>query len=534
MDLILSLFTRELLTQPRRKSFYIRRLAWIGVAAAIPLWGNWIMSLAQSTTMGLSIFRLLSSFAVVGMFVIPLYTSAALVLRERTERTLGLLFMTDLRGWQIVTGKFLTALFYSLSYTLGVMPLIILTASLGGIAASQILYTFVLLFGILFLGTCVGMFAGTVAASENRMSRVLFFVAILLFALIPEAAVRGYCRLTHSIHLDTLLNISSPIHALRDMTNAINMHHSLYNCLYNMLLGLPFLIATYILLPKKAISKEKLSIKQTLIEKMREHARLKNLIRRPKLKGNPVAWRELTFTYGGGQNRASRMFVMILGGLTLVLMGVLLATGYDRNMAQGLAMNFGILCLTIFILSTVTQASGAFYGDRTNRTLEVLLTTSLSERDIVIGKGLAIYKASLPWMIGTLSGAAMWFLATLPDVYAWIVWIVLAALLSVWFSFCSMAMWLSIKFKRAAALTISVVVFIAWSVFGQAVLVPIALIAMVGGAGASSFGGEEVGVVVGTAIAALLYVGLHVGLGAVFILLLTRTLRLVAIGSPGQ
>ena len=526
MNLVLSLFLRELFTQPRKRLFYLRRLVWLGIAGGVVCMFCMQTGCSRnpSTTGGLRLFLILTGFSVVSMFFIPLYTSATLVLRERTERTLGLLFMTDLKGWQIVTGKFLTALFYSMVYALGMLPLVILTASLGGVSNIQILATFLMLLGILFLGTCVGLFTGTVSASESRMSKVLFLTACILFGVIPEGLVRAYVLTFSPAYEDLLFNITSPIRALKDLTDGINMHHSIYNALYNTLIGLPFLLVTYSLLPRKAFGKK-------------SHAQKINLFTRkpiaektsktPRLRGNPVAWREYYFSYGGKVNSHTRNLLAILF-LAVICVGVSFVFDMDATDFVIPVIVFSSICFGIFVLGTVAQASGAFYTDRTGRTLEVLLTTSLSERDIVVGKGVAICKAAAPWMIGALIGCFVWFFIIITRPEAWYIWIGLAAVLSIWFSFCCMAMWLSIKFKRAVALVISIIVFVVWSLFGQAILLPLMFIAVLGGAITGGLGGEEVGFVVGTAIAALIYIALHVGLGIIFSLLLTRTLRMAA------
>lgn len=77
---------------------------------------------------------------------------------ERREGTLGLLFLTDLKGFDIVLGKLAATSLHSIYGLLAILPVLALPLLMGGIGLGQLLQVAAVLTVTLFFSLAVGMF----------------------------------------------------------------------------------------------------------------------------------------------------------------------------------------------------------------------------------------------------------------------------------------------------------------------------------------------------------------------------------------
>jgi len=517
MELIVSIFMRELITRPRRRMFYTKRVAYVLGALAFLFVSS---ILADPATRGLSIFMTLSYTSLVAMYVLPLFIASSMVMQERKDRTLGLLFMTDLRGTTIVTGKFLTALFSALLILGSVFPLFILTTILGGVQAEQVTKAFSILLGTTFLATSAGLFTGTVAKSERTVTWMIFGIALLVFALIP-----GIVALLSDKDPILLASVAG-WHAMTLLRTGVNIEFVHLNTLYCIIVGTPFLIASYVLLPRRAINKSSASS---------QHVGTTTA-----LKGNPIFWRELNFTLKATPGNRRRTILVILILAILVFGGLLLANlvGWVSFTTSESVMIptavFSGLCGTIFCLSGLWSSCGTFYNERTDRTLDVLLTAPVTEKQIAVGKFKAVAYSELPWLIGSLIPPLL--LAFTPGyvVFGWSLVAIAIAVYSIWYSFAQLAMWFSLRYKRPVALSACFATWVGWQIVGQSVLLPVMLFGLLSGELIGGSSGSSLGQVITILIIASIYGALHVGLGMIFQQILITTIRLTALRPSSQ
>src|SRR5262245_43592514 len=84
--------------------------------------------------------EIFSGLAVVGMIYALLagpLTTVDCLSRERREGTLGLLFLTDLRGYDVVLGKMAAAAFDMVLGLTAVLPLLSIPLLMGGVNLTQ-------------------------------------------------------------------------------------------------------------------------------------------------------------------------------------------------------------------------------------------------------------------------------------------------------------------------------------------------------------------------------------------------------------
>src|SRR5436190_11090789 len=101
----LPIVARELRVAARRRGTYWTRL---GAALTALALGGWIMlmpGVRSPQMLGITLFVALSVVAYIYSLLAGIFTTADCLSEEKREGTLGLLFLTDLKGYDIVLGK---------------------------------------------------------------------------------------------------------------------------------------------------------------------------------------------------------------------------------------------------------------------------------------------------------------------------------------------------------------------------------------------------------------------------------------------
>jgi hypothetical protein len=92
----------------------------------------------------------------------PIHTSDAIG-REKREGTLGLLFLTELRGYDVILGKLVSHSIRSVFAVIGMIPVLALPMMLGGISGGQVTRMVWLVLVTLGVSLSVGMLASVLA-----------------------------------------------------------------------------------------------------------------------------------------------------------------------------------------------------------------------------------------------------------------------------------------------------------------------------------------------------------------------------------
>ena len=176
----LPIVVRELRVASRRRGTYWHRL---GAAMLAIFLGGWIMlaMIREPKELGMVLFIAMSIMTFIFCVFAGLSTTADCLAEEKREGTLGLLFLTDLKGYDIVLGKlFATSLnaFYAL---LAVFPVMAISLLMGGVAAGE--FWRVVLVGInnLLFALALGIFASSISRDERKAVSAAF-VILLVFA----------------------------------------------------------------------------------------------------------------------------------------------------------------------------------------------------------------------------------------------------------------------------------------------------------------------------------------------------------------
>lgn len=176
---------RELRVAARRPvTFWIR---WAAALGCILLWGvlglvNHHLSNSELSQLVFTAFGIIAfSFSLLcGVFL----TSDCLS-EEKREGTLGLLFLTDLKGFDVVAGKLMATSLHVIYALLAIFPIMAIPLLMGGVSPGEFWRSLLVLLVTLFWSLGIGMISSALHR-EARQSMGVTLLAILgMTGLLP-------------------------------------------------------------------------------------------------------------------------------------------------------------------------------------------------------------------------------------------------------------------------------------------------------------------------------------------------------------
>jgi ABC-type transport system involved in multi-copper enzyme maturation permease subunit len=149
--------------------------------------------MGTSGQVGFAIFTAISIAALGFCLMAGPFLTADTLTSEKREGTLGLLFLTDLRPFDIVSGKLAAASLNALLAFLSTVPLLMLPVMWGGVSLKQVLLTVLALALALGVSLAAGLFYSTVCR-HHRLALLATLTTIILLAGLPLAACRWLPR----------------------------------------------------------------------------------------------------------------------------------------------------------------------------------------------------------------------------------------------------------------------------------------------------------------------------------------------------
>jgi ABC-type transport system involved in cytochrome c biogenesis permease component len=174
----LPIVERELRVAARRRGTYWLRLL---VAFGLVLIAAWIFLASKNDPqhqIGQMMFYTLTGGLMVYCLLAGLRSTADCLSEEKREGTLGLLFLTDLRGYDVIIGK-LTANSLAVFYcVIAVLPVLAIPLLLGGVAGAEFGRISLVLVNTLFFSLCAGMLAS--AMCRNGRAAIIWTLLLIL------------------------------------------------------------------------------------------------------------------------------------------------------------------------------------------------------------------------------------------------------------------------------------------------------------------------------------------------------------------
>lgn len=381
---VLPIVARELRVAARRPGTYWARLSAAGGGLMVGGWMWLVLDIQPARNLGIALFTGIAVAAYIYAGIAGALVTADSLTEEKREGTLGLLFLTDLKGYDLVLGK-LTASSLSVAYGLvALFPVLAIPLLMGGVSAAEFARVVVVCLNTLLFSLAVGMLSSSLCQNERRALGMALVILAVTSAVLPVFAGLLYERF-RSLPLMFFLLVPSPSYAgalaFDEVTRGLRQNYFWLSVLLVHGASWLMLLTATLVLPRTWQDKPSgpgrgRGLWHWLVQRS-PAARLD--LRRRLMLENPIYW--LT-----ARDRGKAM-VLWLG---LVAGGLLWTLGWWLNPRDW--VEIGICGVTVYVTHSVlkiwltVEACRQFSGDRRSGALELLLVTPISPQMIVHGQ----------------------------------------------------------------------------------------------------------------------------------------------------
>lgn len=480
------LLAKELTEAAARRRTYTIRVAYALLLFAVfamiaPRW-LWRSGYNPLYAMGAG-HQMFESILILQYFGIALFLPALMsgrITLEKERDSLVLLFLTDLRPWAIVLQKYVGGLVPMLSFLLLAMPLGAIAYAFGGITTVELAWgIWILLLAALQVGAFSLMLSAwcrsTVAAFVGT-----YIFGLLLYAGPPLLWLLGQLMTKDRVIGDAFIFFLIPP-AVKEIADPTTFAGALLASTPILISIALFLVLARVFLVRRAFlppSNLFLRIFRQLDGIMQRSNRFAgNVMLIPESRSlpddDPIAWREMTRRSLGKVHYLVRILVVIeIPVIVLCALASLNTNSWNAQseMLSIMAAIFG----TIAVLSLSVHAANTIVSERVSQTLEVLLTTPLTAREIVVQKARVLrrfmFVLAVPLL--TIFGSECWLEAGLRDVRYGIetppvLYLVCAVLtVAIYLPLVSwLSLWIGLKMRtRFKAIITALAAVVAWCV----------------------------------------------------------------------
>jgi hypothetical protein len=406
--------TREIRVAAHDRGLYRGRVAIAGVGLLATAWLLYSMfqfSGQASSAIGLQVFSM-QAWAAFILACSAFIATADSISREKRDGTLGLLFLTHLKGRDVILGKLVSAVALFFSGGIATLPILTLPILLGGIRLSQSIYLLVTLLATMLFSASAGLFASSVSLKRQKAAG-LATIIVLGFSFFIPLLVLGL-RKTGDLEIAYALQFLTPLYMQQIASSAVIgvlASHFWISFAVSMALSFALLTAASIIAPR------------TWQQRAREP-----LLHR--LTARHAAWTLRTINSRSALGRrlldrnayewlASRQKSAGTNAINFIAMIVLLAVAAILNFTRHNDPSHVLIttCLPALYLIHMSMkirigghASDRFAEDRESNALELLLCTPLTIREMLKGEFRALRRHYiLPGLIAaTLAVIGLW------------------------------------------------------------------------------------------------------------------------------
>ena len=178
---------RELRGASRRRGTYWMRT---GVAAVAVLLGvsDYIVNLGGAAAQsGRAIFQGLSGLVMFYCLISGRTSTVDCLSVEKREGTLGLLFLTDLKGYDVVLGKLVATSLNGFYGLVAVMPVLAFSILLGGVSYGEFWRVALVLGDTFLFSLAIGIFCSALSRDARRAMSANFAMLLLFIGVLPTA-----------------------------------------------------------------------------------------------------------------------------------------------------------------------------------------------------------------------------------------------------------------------------------------------------------------------------------------------------------
>jgi ABC-type transport system involved in cytochrome c biogenesis permease component len=373
---------------------------WIRLSAALVglVIGGWVLLASHRQSpriLGTILFVTLSIFSYVYCILVGLRTTADCLSQEKREGTLGLLFLTDLKGYDVVLGKLAATSLNALYGLLAVVPIMAIPLLLGGVTAAEFWRVVLCALNGLFFSLAVGMFVSAISTDERRAMFATLVILLFFVAGLPLLGAVYAAWLEHDTPRAVFF-LPSPGYAAFaafDETyqmltrEKFNFFWASVACVH--LMGWGFLGLACRIAPRSWRDRAESVHQARRRERWQQikHGAGENRKRRRRhmLALNPVYW--LT-----GRDRVKFALVYVVLAVVAVLWLWGLAEWRDDWLTEPVYIMTALAVHSILKLWIASEASRQFAQDKRSGALELLVSTPLRVREIIHGQVSSLFR----------------------------------------------------------------------------------------------------------------------------------------------
>jgi ABC-type transport system involved in cytochrome c biogenesis permease component len=189
----LPIVDRELREGSRRRGTYWLRVRVAFQALLIGLAAYFINLLQPQVKLGAVLFWGLAGVSMIFCLLAGRRSTADCLSQEKREGTLGLLFLTDLKGYDVVLGKLVATSISGFYALVAIFPVLAIPLLAGGMTNGEFWRMVLVLVNTFFLSLAIGMFASAVSREHRAAMAMNFFLAVLVMGV--PAACEAWCEM---------------------------------------------------------------------------------------------------------------------------------------------------------------------------------------------------------------------------------------------------------------------------------------------------------------------------------------------------
>jgi ABC-type transport system involved in cytochrome c biogenesis permease component len=380
--IFLPVVERELRTAARRRATYWGRLAAAVMGSAV---AAWVLIAASDLGIrtGALVFEVLSGVVFVYAALGGLLATADCISEEKRDGTLGLLFLTDLKGYDVVFGKLASTSVKIICGVLAVAPALAVSIVLGAVTGGEIVRVVLVAVNLLFFFLCVGLFASAVCRQDNRSLALAAILSVALMAGVPMVARLSFLHVTNP-DVGFILSPAFGCFASFDLFFDKFPHAWFWlNFLVTQILAWSLFFLSCRIVPRSwqdsTAGKE---TRRRLVKVKRVRGTDE---RKEVLAVNVFLWRATQ----PGMHRAIVWFALLAVAVMWFAIDTFLPL---RRFDVGTDVVMLVVAGAILKAWLASEASATLSSDRRNAALELLLTTPLPEQEILKGQRLALWR----------------------------------------------------------------------------------------------------------------------------------------------
>ena len=388
----LPLVQRELRVASRERNTYRMRVlaAFLPVLfSAFSLW--FVTILGERPIPPRELFLFLVWIEYLFLLIAGFCLTADSISEEKRDATLGLLFLTDLKGVDVVVGKLAGAGVRGLYAALATLPVLALPLLMGGTNGPEFARTSLVLLLTLLLSMCVGIFCSSVMKKAWAALGMSFGIMVGLALAVPMFGefIRVFYR---NPQVAAYIDVFSPSIALiRSFSAGWMLRGHPFEWSVGLLAGMSLccVVVSSIVTPRVWKDRPPRRFLGWLMEWRRNlvygSRQFRTEFRRRLLGLNPIFWltRRERVTSGG--------FLLLVVGCALLVSFISRKSSQHPNQEARLIIPFvaWIFCAgaihALLSLRLAVVAADRFGDDRRSGALELLLSTTISVREIIRG-----------------------------------------------------------------------------------------------------------------------------------------------------